>query len=296
MEADINIDLVLFSASSSGALTTEKQGGGITEGQLAKITELENERNFGVNVNGNKVKWEGTKKPADLAELIQKRDAPPELSDTAKALVRKVWLRNEKGIYNNIKSKYLDKGIFQEETSISLLTEVHGVLYVKNEERIENEYFTGECDIIKDFQDKRIVRDTKTCWDAETFLNSKPSTDNIVQGIVYMELYEADEFHLDFCLVDTPENLVQREKDSAKWKYFSGDMTDSELDEMEKAMQPIYDQIDRNLIFSNNPKISKEECIKTFVFYRDQDKYNSLVEKVKLAREYYKTISLNGKN
>lgn len=292
----VNIDLVLFNASSSGALTTEKQGAGITEGQLAKIYELEKERDFGVNVSGNKVKWIGTKKPEELAELIRKRDAPPELSDTAKALVRRVWLRNEKGIYNSIKSKYLDKGIFQEETSISLLTDVHDILYVKNEERIENEHFTGECDIVKDFSDKRIIRDTKTCWDATTFMESKPSLDNVVQGIIYMELWDADEFYLDFCLVDTPEHLVQREKDNAKWKYFSGDMTDSELDEMEKAMQPIYDQIERNLIYSNNLTITKEECIKTFAFYRDKEKYAKIVEKVVLAREYYATLSLNGKN
>jgi len=286
---------VLFNASSAGALLTEKQGARFTDNQLVRIKELENERDLGINANGNKVKFEGTKKPEELAELIAKRDAPPELSDTAKALVRKVWLRNEKGIYDTIKSKYLDKGIFKEEDSISLVTEVEGVLYVKNEERIENEYFTGECDIIKDFEHKRLIIDTKTSWSAQTFMESKSTLDYEVQGQIYMELFNADEFELKFCLVDTPENLVQREKDTAKWKYFSGDMTDDELNKMEVLMQPIYDQIDRNMVYSDNPTITKEECIKTFYFKRDKDMYAKLVEKVKLARIYYATLTLNTK-
>jgi hypothetical protein len=45
-----------------------------------------------------------------------------------------------------------------------------------------------------------------------------------------------------------------------------GDMTDAELDLFEKAMEPIYDQIDRNMVYSNNPFFTKEEESKTFVF------------------------------
>ncbi len=292
----MKIENVLFNASSAGALLTEKQGERFTDVQIARITELEKERDSGVNVNGNKVKWEGTKKPDELAELIRKREAPPQLSDTAKALVRRTWLKYEKGIYSNIKSKYLDKGIIKEEDSISLRTELDGVLYVKNEERKNNDFFTGECDIIKDFENKRLIIDTKTSWDAETFLASKPTLDYEVQGQIYMELWGADEFELSFCLVDTPDHLMQREKDNAKWKYYSNDMSDAEMDDLETMMQPIYEQIERNMIFSTNPNIQKEECIKTFYFKRDREMYAKLVEKAKLALDYYKTLSLNCKH
>lgn len=286
---------ILFNASSAGALMTEKRGSEFTEANKARIEELISERDTGLNKNGNKVKWEGTQKPNELAELEAKRDAIPELSDTAKNYIKRVWLKYEKGIVKNIKNKFLDKGLYQEEESISLLTEVEKIAYSKNEERKENDYFTGECDIFKDFGDKKIVIDTKTCWDAETFINAKPSLDYIIQGDVYMELWDCDEFHLKFCLVDTPEHLVQREKDLEKWKYFSGDMSDAELDLLEKQMEKIYAQIDKNLIYSNNEKITKEECIKTFVFYRDREKYQKLVGKAKLGLEYYKTLSLNTK-
>ncbi len=292
----MEISNVLFNASSAGALLTEKQGNSFTDVMAKKLAELEKERDTGFNVNGNKVKWNGTKKPEELADLIKRKNAPPELSDTAKALVRKTWLKYEKGIYSQIKSKFLEKGIVKEEDSISLITEVEGVLYVKNEERINNEYFSGEADIVKDFEDKRLIIDTKTSWSAETFFSAEPTLDYIVQGQIYMELFDAEEFQLKFVLVDTPENLVQREKDNAKWKYYSGDMTDTELDELENLMQPIYKQIERNMIFSTNPNIKKEECIKTFYFKRDREMYAKLVERVKVAREYYKALKLNGTN
>lgn len=286
-------DKVLFNASSAGALLTEKQGERFTEVQLARISELEKERDTGLNINGNKCKFEGTKKPEELAELIRKRDAPPQLSDTAKALVRKVWLRNEKGIFITIKSKYLEKGISQEEDSISLVTDVENILFVKNEERIDNEYFTGEADVVKDFENKRLIIDTKTCWGADTFMESKPNLNYIVQGQIYMELYDADEFELKFCLVDTPEHLIKKEKDYIKRRYFDDDLNDEELHAMEESLQPLYDRIESNMRFSTNELISKEECIKTFYFKRDREMYEKLLDKVKLAREYYKTLKLN---
>lgn len=287
-------DVILFRASGSGALMTNKQGGGISDTQLAKIKQLEYERDFGVNEAGNKVKWHGTKKPDELAELIARRDAPPELSETAKAFVRKIWLQREKGIYKEIKSKYLEKGLFREEDAITLLTEVDGVFYTKNEERRNNKNHTGECDIYKEFPDKKIVIDTKCSWDAETFMNSEPSTDNEWQGHVYMELWDADEFHLKFCLVDCPEHLVTKEKEFAWRTYYHDSMNEEEQSELEARLAPVYDQIERNLVYSTNPTFTKEERVKTFVFHRDKSKMDEMSKRVAMAREYYTTITLNG--
>lgn len=287
---------IKWRASGCGALMTNKQGTVFTDVQKARIQELLLEKINGVNANGNKVKWEGTKKPEELSELIAKRDAPPELSDTAKAFVRKVWLQVQKGVYLDIKSKYLDKGLYAEEDAISLLTDVEGVLYVKNEERKSNADHTGECDIFKEFPTKKIVIDTKCSWSPETFMNATEEINYEWQGRVYMELWDADEFHLKYCLVDAPPHLVQKEKDNAKWKYYSGDMTDEELQALEEAMQPIYAQIERNMVYSNNPNFTKEERVKTFIYYRDKEKMKLMAERVKMARDYYKTISLNGKN
>lgn len=287
---------ILWRASGCGALMTNKQGAVFTDVQKARITELLQEKITGLNVNGNKVKWDGTKKPEELAELIAKRDAPPELSDTAKAFVRKVWLQVQKGVYLDIKSKYLDKGLYGEEDAISLISDIDGVFYRKNEERRTNADHTGECDVFKEFTDKKIVIDTKCSWSPETFMNATEDVNYEWQGRVYMELWNADEFHLKYCLVDAPPHLVQKEKDNAKWKYYSGDMTDEELNKLEEAMLPIYAQIEKNMVYSNNPNFTKEERVKTFVYYRDKEKMKLMAERVRMAREYYNTITLNGKN
>jgi hypothetical protein len=289
------IEEVLFRSSGSGALMVKKQGAVITETQLKRIDELLYEKLNGVNAAGNKVKWTDNK-IAELEGLETKRDAPPELSDTAKAFVRKVWLQNEKGIVSDIKSKYLDKGTFNEEEAITLISEVDGVMYSKNDERRYNDDHSGECDVFKDLVTKKVVHDVKCSWNAETFMSATPDVNYEWQGRIYMELWDADEFHLRYCLVDCPPHLLQKEKDNAKYKYYSGDMTDAELDLLEKSMEPIYEQIERNLVYSNNPAFNKEERVKTFIFYRDKVKMAEMKEAVKLAREYYKIITLNGKN
>lgn len=290
------IEHVLFRASGSGALMTNKQGAVFTDVQKARIAELLQEKLTGLNANGNKVKFEGTKKPEELAELIAKRDAPPELSDTAKAFVRKVWLKNEKGIVKDIKSKYLDKGTFNEEEAITLISDVDGIMYSKNDERKRNEDHDGECDVVKDVNGKRIIHDTKCSWDAETFMTSKSSIDYEWQGRIYMELWDADEFQLRYCLVDCPDHLLRKEKEFAWRKYYSDTMSTEEEAALETMMQPIYDQIERNLIYSNNPRFGIRERVKTFTFYRDKEKMKLMAERVKMARDYYKTITLNGSN
>lgn len=294
------IEKVLFRASGSGALMTKKQGTGITEGQLARIKELENERDFGVNVNGNKVKWVGTKKPEELSELIAKRDAPPELSETAKAFIRRVWLENKKGFRKQIKSKYLEKGLYSEEDAISLLSDVDSLLYgkniiyYKNEKREFNENHSGECDIIKTIDGVRIVQDTKCCYDPETFMSSGEDPIYEWQLRIYMELYDAEEGWLRYCLVDAPAHLVAKEKEFAKRKFIDDSLTIEEANQVEEMMQPIFDQIDLNMVYTNNPAYTKEERVKTFKYYRDKSKINEMNEAVKLGRIYYAGLKLNG--
>lgn len=290
------IEQVLFRASGAGALMTNKQGAVFTDVQKARISELLQEKLTGLNANGNKVKFEGTKKPEELAELIAKRDAPPELSDTAKAFVRKVWLKNEKGIVKDIKSKYLDKGTFNEEDAITLISDVDGIKYFKNDERFRNEDHEGECDVVEQLSDKKLIIDVKCSWDAETFMASKPSIDYEWQGRIYMELWDADEFQLRYCLVDCPAHLLQKEKEFAWRKYYADTMTVEEEAELDVMMQPIRDQIDRNMIYSIGDRFTKEERVKTFTFYRDKEKMKLMAERVKMARDYYKTITLNGSN
>ena len=68
---------------------------------------------------------------------IQKRDKKPELSETAKSEVEKIWLMNEKGYYSELDNKYLTKGLLNEQEGLSMVSEIEGEFYIKNTERRE---------------------------------------------------------------------------------------------------------------------------------------------------------------
>jgi hypothetical protein len=74
--------------------------------------------------------------------------------------------------------------------------------------RKSNTNHTGECDIFKEFPDKKIVIDTKCSWSPETFMNAGQMFFTRPKEI-FTELWDADEFHLKYCLVDAPPHLVQ---------------------------------------------------------------------------------------
>lgn len=270
---------LLFRCSGIGALMTKKQGTSFTEVMRKELAEL--------NQKVIDSKALTPKQEERMRELKQRRDAPVELSDTAKQFIRDLWLYREKGIKKEIKSKYLEKGKYSEEAAISLLTKVDGVYYKKNTERKDNGVLTGECDIFKVFNTgRKIVYDTKCCWNAETFMNSAPSIDNEWQGRGYMELWDADEFHLKFCLVDCPEHIYADELYYFKKKK---GIIDEDLPEYKEMIA----EFRRGYFYSENPLFTESERVKTFVFKRDETKIEDLYAQIHLALEYYPTITLN---
>ena len=109
---------------------------------------------------------------------------------------------------STIDSKYLTKGIDLEDISIDLYNEVHNTLYLKNTERLSNEFITGECDI--NAEDKII--DIKTSWSLETFPPSPEDVSNKDyewQLRAYMWLYNKPKAELAYCMVSTPDYLLK---------------------------------------------------------------------------------------
>lgn len=276
---------IYFRASGVGALMTDKRGSVITQTQLKKIATLETKVREGGKLTENQ--------KVELKDLKIKREKPFELSDTAKAFVNDIWLLTNKGYYKDIKSKYLDKGIFGEEVGMNLLSDLDGRFYTKNTKRINKDNFTGECDSNFKLEEKKIIQDIKCCWDAKTFIDAKMSTDNEWQGRTYMELYDADEFWLRFCLVDCPEHIVIKEKEYLWRKYQSDSMDDEQRHDLEERLEPLYDQIERNLVYSTNPAYKKEEMVKTIKITRDKAKFKELQDRIPSALKYYDTIKLN---
>lgn len=122
-----------------------------------------------------------------------------------------------------ISNKYIEKGNECENDSINLLNDLmtdkgEFIEYSKNEERFENEFLTGEMDIISPFE--KMTRDTKTSWNLDSFPFSTDSalaqtnaSDYEWQGRGYMMLLnergiEINKHSVDYCLVDTPLHLI----------------------------------------------------------------------------------------
>ena len=134
-----------------------------------------------------------------------------ELSQTAKTHLVEVYARELWGVEKQVQTKQMQKGTEAEDDAILLKSRLDGVLYEKNQIRESNEWITGHADIVEpDF-----ICDTKCSWDAFSFLpklieNVDKDYELQLQG--YMWLYNRPKAVVSYCLVSTPQNIVEGEK------------------------------------------------------------------------------------
>lgn len=129
------------------------------------------------------------------------------LSETAKSYIKKKAKEHYFGFSSSITTKPMIKGKDWEEESIALVNQVRGSFYIKNKERFENEFLTGEPDIILD----DCIIDIKTSWSLETW----PATpgegvnkDYMWQLFAYCWLLDKTEAELIYCMIDTDDLLL----------------------------------------------------------------------------------------
>lgn len=108
---------------------------------------------------------------------------------------------------------FLKKGTDMEGEAIELLSKIDKHPYQLITENTENEYILGRCDIFCPEKDKII--DTKLSWNVNAFLKSRttpisPKYWYQMQG--YMELYNVNHAEVVFLLLNTPPELIEREK------------------------------------------------------------------------------------
>lgn len=107
--------------------------------------------------------------------------------------------------------KMIKKGNALECQAIELISRMNFVGLTKNTERLENDWFTGECDVTND----DTVRDTKVSWSIGTFPWTESDAKALVkssgydwQGLAYCMLWGKSEHWVDFVLLPTPENIL----------------------------------------------------------------------------------------
>lgn len=212
-----------------------------------------------------------------LGQLIEKRDQRPTLSATTKSYLEQLHKEEVFGKREEIRSKYLDKGIQVEEQSITLYSELTDTLFIKNKERRSNEFITGEPD---NTQSK--IRDIKSSWSLSTFPMHDDQLTNVdywwqLQG--YMELWNLDDADLIYCLVDTPEELINDEMRRTGWKLgFTAEIPDD-----------LEQEIRHNMTFSDIPA---ELRVKIFNVKRDRLAMRQLEEQIIRCRTYLNNLSV----
>lgn len=129
------------------------------------------------------------------------------LSSGAKTYCEQVAGEFVYGYQRVVTGKYMEKGLQVEDQSIELYNSVFFTDHQKNTERRENEWVSGECDIVAL---DRII-DIKSSWNLDTFPKTSVQAHDTTyewQGRAYMLLWNKPKFELAYCLVDTPDELV----------------------------------------------------------------------------------------
>lgn len=179
------------------------------------------------------------------------------LSVGAKTYIRELAQQEILGVDFEFSSKETQKGIEVEDESIALLNRVRGLSLVKNTERKSNGLITGECDLY-DAERKR-GHDLKSSWSAKTFPGWVVDCEDKLyewQMRGYMLLWDADEWEVNYALVDTPERLI--------------------------GFEPLAMHV-----VSHIPEHMR---LTSWTIQRDFAKERAIAEKVEAAREYYAKV------
>lgn len=190
-----------------------------------------------------------------MAEPKSKTDGI--LSVGAKTYIRELAAQEIFGVDFEISSKHMEKGILVEQDGIDLLNFVRGLNLKKNTERRSDEYITGECDLF----DEAAMRghDLKCSWSLATFpICEADCKDSAYEWQMrgYMRLWAADEWEVNYAMVDTPEELIRHEP----------------------AQMHIVSHIPEHMRLTS------------WVIKRDLEKEDRMVEKVIAAREYLSQV------
>ena len=214
---------------------------------------------------------------SSLGQVMTNSRKKGELSKTAQSCVKQIVKEEVLGVRRMLSNKYLDKGIIMEDAAIDLVVERYELdpfTTAKNEEYFENDFIKGTPDLI--LEDS--VRDIKCSWGIDTFPlfdTEIPTKDYYWQLMGYMALTGKRKAFLDYCLVDTPEHLIQRELDSMA--YRGGELSHDAQDEVR-----------RNMTFGH---VSIELRVKTFEVEWSEEAWEQIKERIKECGDFNLTLT-----
>lgn len=295
---DLNnvFDKHLFRASSLGYLLAEgKEKSNFEKWQDAVLNftklndELNNMPKFnkdGVTTSKNWLnKFDKRKQAADLEQELFKTKDDVVLSDGAKTHLMDVYIFLTTGRKGDIENRYVKKGCMVEDDSITLYSRVKKQFFKKNEKHLHNLFIKGTPDIFEGESITSATRlpDIKSSWSVRTFYQTFKLKLNPIyfwQIIAYMWLTGARKGSVAYCLVDTPESLIQTEINKL-WYKMGQPLIESKL------FIDASDEIRKEMTYSDIP-IAKR-LLEYDVEWKDE--YIDKIKKYVIAgREYLKEI------
>tara|TARA_R110000796_G_C14555326_1_gene434293 strand:- start:2122 stop:3081 length:960 start_codon:yes stop_codon:yes gene_type:complete len=287
------------------------------ENYSKEIKELTEERDKGVNKNGNKVKWTTTKKEK-LESLISKKNKPWHelLPQTMKTELRKIFRAEKYNRTFSFTNKFVQKGISQEEDGITTLQNYRNYIlklrtyFVKNKKRKHNGYVSGESDLTdtNDFNNCKEGFDIKCSWELDTFPFKEDALDfnYELQNQGYMWLSGANKWTTCYVLANITEDLLHKEK--MKWFYPMGSPTSKEDSNYDNYIEKCK-ELEIKLIFDydrfveKNPfhdlEIKKQDWVYDIplkdrviekVSYYNQDTIDKIKHRIEISRKYLKYL------
>lgn len=209
-------------------------------------------------------------------EALDKVKDIVELSESAKTHLIDVYVATKYNRHDDIETAAMKKGTAVEKDSMTIYSAFCRDYFVKNTEHLSNEFIKGTPDIrVK--KNKEII-ELKSCWDAFTFFRNLGEDVKKMyywqcQG--YMWLDDADKARLVYCLVNTPEFLIDAEAARMKYK-----VPPSELEEAIELLK-------KQLVFNDIPY--RERIIEQHILRNDDD-IKKGEQRVIQAREYLQKL------
>lgn len=200
------------------------------------------------------------------------------LSDTCKKYLCDIYTQVMFGRWEDITSKYLEKGMQCEEQAITLYSQVARKYFTKNKVRKSNLWIEGE----NDFEDDVIVYDTKVNWSIFQFNRVIASAINKgyhwqLDG--YMDLFEKKQAKLVYALINTPPHLLAFEE-----RKLRNIMLDYPQEEVDTAIAELHH-------LHTYDDIAPEDRIRTFTVDRDESRIARIHSRVEDCRKYLNSLT-----
>ena len=198
------------------------------------------------------------------------------LSQTAKTYVEELAREHLFGIKKVFKSRYTDKGNEVEEQAIELTEDVLGFEFLtKNEKYFENDYIKGTPDVIT----TSLIIDVKSSWSGETFPffeSELPNKDYYYQVMGYMWLTGKKDALISYCLINTPEEIVNDEIRRTAWGKYEIEPSEETIREVKSV--------------HNFNHIPKDRRVKAFHVEFNEGVINEMKTRIEECRKYFNTL------